>query len=756
MKNTKKALLLSVMSLVLCVSMLVGTTFAWFTDSVSTGKNVIAAGNLDVQLFYKLDKNAAWAEVDTDTELFDDAALWEPGYTQVVYLKVANAGSLALKYQLGLNIVSETQGKNVDGDLFSLSDYIEFDAIETDTENFYADRKAAREAVTDSKIISAGYSKASKLYATNNVPAGGLTEEYVALVVYMPEEVDNVANYRDIQPKITLGLDLVATQLEAEEDSFDETYDKDAWADGWEVRTEADLLAALNNGKPIVLMDDIVLTASLEIPAGADIKLNLNGKTLSAATSEPVIVNNGTLSVVGGTIENTAPNGGSTIMNAGKLTLKDTAVVGAPLADGGYPGYCILSTGDLTVEEGTEVSADRGCLRLEGTGETVINGGTFTNNDLVRTFTAHVVYIPSGVNNKLTINGGTFQNLDADTSGGVVINNRSAVTAEINGGSFSGGNYFGKWDNLSDYGQGATATPFSVKGGTFTGMDNNYLAAGYKAVLLDGKYVVLPESTDPVADAAGMNSALAAGKDVLLTDDVTTGADFTADNTTIDLGANTLTMTNSDQTVTGNLAVSNGTVDTSKGYFDVRPTTDSTVVIEDVVFNNTTKNKTFGSCTNRVESSLEFCPGVDDVKTTFVFKNCTFNNTNVLFEGTSDKSGVVEAVFENCTFNLLGTAAPIEVVNYITADFTVKDCTFNITATGTVYAVEKMNSSTVNVTFEGNNILNGVKATPTTDPALVGTVDEIKTTANPSVKLVWPGITVTGAENVTVQGIATK
>ena len=51
-KSTKRSLLLSALSLVLCLSMLVGTTFAWFTDSVTSGKNRIVAGNLDVELEY--------------------------------------------------------------------------------------------------------------------------------------------------------------------------------------------------------------------------------------------------------------------------------------------------------------------------------------------------------------------------------------------------------------------------------------------------------------------------------------------------------------------------------------------------------------------------------------------------------------------------------------------------------------------------------------------------------------------------------
>ena len=226
-KTTRRALVMSLLSLLLCCSMLVGTTFAWFTDSVTSGKNKIIAGNLDVELYYKLNAKDNWAKVTSETELFDDGALWEPGYTQVVYLKVANEGTLALKYQLGVNIIAETQGKNVDNEMFKLSDYIEFDAIEskTETDVLYADRAAARAAVTDPQIISAGYGKASKLLAAEE---GKESAEYVTLVVYMPEETNNKANYREVKPEITLGVNLVATQLTHESDSFNNKYDEKA------------------------------------------------------------------------------------------------------------------------------------------------------------------------------------------------------------------------------------------------------------------------------------------------------------------------------------------------------------------------------------------------------------------------------------------------------------------------------------------------------------------------------------------------
>lgn len=83
----KSALLMSALALVLCVSMLVGTTFAWFTDSVTSKNNIIKAGNLDVTLEYSVD-GTTWTAVEEATSLFSENSLWEPGHTEFVYLRV--------------------------------------------------------------------------------------------------------------------------------------------------------------------------------------------------------------------------------------------------------------------------------------------------------------------------------------------------------------------------------------------------------------------------------------------------------------------------------------------------------------------------------------------------------------------------------------------------------------------------------------------------------------------------------------------
>ena len=206
-KNTKKALWISVVSLLLCVAMFAGTTYAWFSDSV-TNRSHLIAGNLDGELeYYDLAQNK-WLAVDSATKLLDDGARWEPGYTEVVYLRVRNYGSLALKYQLGVSVNDEISGVNQNGESFKLSDHIMFGGVEgvNGETGKYANREAAVAAVTGAKKLNAGYTKASSMTAGQ--------ELYLALVVYMPEEVGNVANYRgDTVPEVELGITVKADQI---------------------------------------------------------------------------------------------------------------------------------------------------------------------------------------------------------------------------------------------------------------------------------------------------------------------------------------------------------------------------------------------------------------------------------------------------------------------------------------------------------------------------------------------------------------
>ena len=221
-KATKRALLTSIMALVMCVVMLVGTTFAWFTDTASTGVNKIQAGNLDVKLMYSTDMQT-WKEATDQTKLFDDNALWEPGYTQVVYLKVVNAGNLALKYEAGFSKnYTSNRGKNVNGDWYRVDNYLKIGTAETET------KFTSREAVWTA-IAATEKTLAKDVMLTNDWVTLKAREESkpFAVAIYMPTSVGNEANASRLRPSSVsgLGIEVRATQATVESDSFGTDYD---------------------------------------------------------------------------------------------------------------------------------------------------------------------------------------------------------------------------------------------------------------------------------------------------------------------------------------------------------------------------------------------------------------------------------------------------------------------------------------------------------------------------------------------------
>lgn len=283
-KNTKRALLTSVLALFLCFTMLLGTTFAWFTDSVTSANNVITSGNLDVVLEYKSNWNDEWTPVTAETLLFNDQALYEPGYTEIVFLRVSNAGSLALKYNLMFNLKNETAGINVYGDEFKLSDYLEFGSYrmdEYDGDANYADilmpiMFGSREsALTNASMTT--LSEANPMLVENApVLVGENTAQVFALVLSMPESVGNEANAvdKDNVPSIDFGINVLATQFTKENDSFGNDYDADATymnknADGeWEIGSVGQLLyfaQSVNSGASFYEGETVVLTSDIDL-----------------------------------------------------------------------------------------------------------------------------------------------------------------------------------------------------------------------------------------------------------------------------------------------------------------------------------------------------------------------------------------------------------------------------------------------------------------------------------------------------------
>ncbi len=257
--STRRSLLVSATALILSIAMLVGTTFAWFTDTASTGVNKIQAGNLDVEVEYKTP--TGWATIEGTDSLFS-SSLWEPGHTEYVYLRVKNAGTLGLKYKVMVSPVSENGGINVDGQNFKLSDYLMFGTTAPSV-NFitFADRAAARQAAGNATTLNR-----ANLTQTGAIQANG-ADQYMALVVYMPEDVGNEANYKTgtAAPTINLGITVVATQLEAENDSFGNTYDEGA------VNDSKYLAGPAYNYFPQIM-------ASADVADGADTVITAVGK----------------------------------------------------------------------------------------------------------------------------------------------------------------------------------------------------------------------------------------------------------------------------------------------------------------------------------------------------------------------------------------------------------------------------------------------------------------------------------------------
>ena len=224
-KSTKRALISSTLAILMCVAMLIGTTFAWFTDTASTGINKIQAGNLDVKLMYSTDM-VTWKEATSTTQLFNDDALWEPGHTELVYLKVVNAGNLALKYEMTTNSYDKERGKNANGDLFYIDKYLKIGVAET--QNVFESRSAAIDAIAANEKSMEKEIQITDGWTVLNPNAESAP---FAVVIYMPTTVGNEAN--NVQswrhPSLKgFGLVVNATQATVESDSFGKDYDAKA------------------------------------------------------------------------------------------------------------------------------------------------------------------------------------------------------------------------------------------------------------------------------------------------------------------------------------------------------------------------------------------------------------------------------------------------------------------------------------------------------------------------------------------------
>ena len=446
-KSTKRALLLSALSLLMCVSMLIGSTFAWFTDSVISGNNKIAAGNLDIELEYY--NGTEWKTVNGATNLFDET-LWEPGHTDVVYLRLRNIGSLALKYELAINIVSETPGINMAGEEFLLSDYIRMGVVENingQTNPYSKDaagRAKAIAAATNATVISEGY-------AADGEMAKGANDLYMAVVVYMPTSVDNDANYRgDTAPSIDLGINLVATQLMNEEDSFGNDYDKNA---------------------------------KYLISAGEEMIFN-------GTTFDQTVINNGTVDIIGGTIN--VPQVG--LQNNGNATLD-----GVEMNAGSPADYSNITRGEdaKTVYNNVTVNSAGGGVAAADGAEVVFNSGSVAVN--TTSTSGRYLFYAVGEGTVITINGGDFADFTKTSQN----QKRAYIYAEAGTTVYVNGGTFGKASTRSGYTAGILGSgTVIITGGTFGFDPSAWVKTGYKAEKVGTNWVVIPENVNEIVDSA--------------------------------------------------------------------------------------------------------------------------------------------------------------------------------------------------------------------------------------------------------------
>ena len=245
-KTTKRALLSSVVAMLICITMLIGTTFAWFTDSASTAVNKIQAGTLDVQLL--MYDGTDYVDISNDSRAIfgtgsiaqnnNAQTLWEPGKTQVAYLAIKNNGNLALKYKVALDV------DNVSKNLYEVMEY----AITPDATN-----TNPVTAWTSGNSVVEG----TQVVATDVSLPVGATHKF-ALSVHMKEEAGN-----DYQGgMVNFDLTVLATQDTVEYDSYDNTYDENA-VYPVVANTQAELNAAITSAQ-----SGSAISTEVVLPAG--------------------------------------------------------------------------------------------------------------------------------------------------------------------------------------------------------------------------------------------------------------------------------------------------------------------------------------------------------------------------------------------------------------------------------------------------------------------------------------------------------
>ncbi len=572
-KTTKRALLLSALSVLLCVSMLIGSTFAWFTDTASTGVNTITSGNLDIKLSYmnaaandytEVSENATDLFVDSDNE----AILWEPGATAVCYFKLENVGSLALKYKMKVSFKDTVTYTNAEDKEVKLSDALKSALVTDLTEKeTLTNAEAITAATEDGAVIALGYADEQDVKMESGETA------YFAMVIHMPTTVDNTYNLPTGAEalQIQLGINLQATQVPHEFDSFDDQYDKNATYSAKSADELTDALKNAKDGDIIALENDIVLPQMEQTGAG-EVTLNLAGNKLTLGTPEQrkdglVLDEGATLNIINTgseptTIEytgNSASNdaiyvdGGATLNIAGNVNIvaspeassvihategsvvnigDGTNIVVKGETDNQFPAIFIernavvnMTGGTITLESNLTVEDDGwnndavGVVLRGANAYFNMSGGTINVHSKNAMAQGIQICTENGVGSCVAnITGGTFNVSNIGTQGGsyaFAFFDTRVGEMNVSGGSFLG-NYTAAVMEPA-IGSAADAN-VNLTGGTFAFDPTAYAPAGCEVTDNgDGTYSVkalytVEGNTITIVEPAALNEAIAAAK----------------------------------------------------------------------------------------------------------------------------------------------------------------------------------------------------------------------------------------------------
>ena len=371
-KSTKRALLLSICSILLCLVMLIGTTFAWFTDTASTAVNTIQSGTLDIVLEMKK-ADGTWESAEGKTLDFvkaanapeNEAILWEPGCTYTLpELRIRNNGNLALKYKVQIN--------GIQGDA-KLNEAIVWTVS----------------SAADTYDLSAEHHLPAK--TGEDAPA-----DYLTISGHMKQEAGN-----EYQGLTISGASIIvyATQDTVEYDSNNNTYDKNA---AYAIADGNALKAVLAEGGNVTVSDTVKTsgedTADARVIIGKPTTLTLNEKIVSPDDMGNNNTNFVALIVDADTTINAGANGGIdtgtnggyaiNVRNGATLTINGGSYYGGGTAVQVQKGTLVINGGFFAVEPySNPVYGYKYLLNCidsawkDGTAKIIVKGGTFVNFD---------------------------------------------------------------------------------------------------------------------------------------------------------------------------------------------------------------------------------------------------------------------------------------------------------------------------------------------------------------------------------------